>query len=89
MSWNITTTQDFSVFIQLLWMYLDKIFGWKECWIVIVLDNTSIYWTIVSNLTEKSYNMNIIWAHLYSPHLTPVEFEFGMVKGHIKYQSSD
>ena len=89
MSWDITTTQDFFVFLHLLRMYLDKTFDWKRCRIMIVLYNASIHWTTTAKSTKKSYNINIIVLSQYCPHLALIEFVFGMVKGHSKHQSSD
>ena len=78
------TAQDFGLFLFLLSTYIKSNFPAFEERTTLVLDNASIHLTHSTKNIATKYGMKILGLPPYWPHLAPVEFVFGLVKGHIK-----
>ena len=84
---DTVTAQDFGLFLLLLNTYIKSNFPTYEERTTLVLDNASIHLTNSTKNIATQFGMKILGLPPYWPHLAPVEFVFGLVKGHIK--SSD
>ena len=81
---DTTTSQDFWLFLFILKTYIETNFLSRRERTTLILDNASIHLTRESKLTASRYDMKMLGIPPYWPHLAPVEFVFGLVKGFIK-----
>ena len=77
------TTQEFGIFLYLLSTFLNANWQTFRNRTIIVLDNASIHLTNSTKNIAAKHGMKILGLHPYWPHLAPVEFVFGLIKGHI------
>ena len=81
------TSQDLWVFLYLLQVYIDTNFRNLRAEITLLLDNAFIHLTEETKRVAAKYNMKMLGLPSYWPHLAPVKFVFGFLKGSI--QNSD
>ena len=86
--YSTTTSQDFWLFLYLLKVHLNWQNNYKDKQVVVTLDNASIHSTADVKATASKFGMKIIGLPPYWPHLAPVEYVFGAIKGHIRNTST-
>ena len=81
------TGQDFNVFLYLLRIYIDSTFKDLIGKAIVTIDNASIHLTADNKKTAAKYGFEMLGLPPYWPHLAPVEYVFGMIKGYIRNKS--
>ena len=81
---DTVTAQDFKIFLFLLKLYISSNWTSYAERIVLMMDNASIHLTTSNQSIAERHGMKILGLPPYWPYLAPVEFVFGVVKGHIK-----
>ena len=78
------TGQIFWLFLYLLRIYIDSSFKGCIGKAIITIDNASIHLASENKRAATLYGLEMLGLPQYWPHLAPVEYVFGMVKGFIR-----